>query len=262
MKPAELSGLVLTHGNRNNQKLYRQLSEICGQLVIVHDTRTVAFDRTSTYEITGVRDVEVTLVERQFDTFPKQRNAGIERAFGVWALSVDSDELLAPELIAEIADLEAEDGVDVYTMPRRETLFGKRLKVAGHSGSTTSVHPRLFKTKLRYNDFPLVHERFVGDEQLRVKTLAGALEHYPTENIVDIYRKAFRYGRLRGVSFAAEGLTHEYPKTAANLARYVAEDGVLGLAAAGIKIAYGLGVRMPSKLKQERIESPRALTTQ
>ncbi|MBI1952473.1 hypothetical protein HYS42_01965 [Candidatus Saccharibacteria bacterium] len=238
MKRAELSGLVLTHDQRDITKLHGQLSTICGQLIVVHDSRFGSFSETLLPQ-PSVR-TEVTVVERAFDTFPRQRNAGIEKALGAWVLSVDSDELITDELASEISNLEPSPSTDAFSFRRKEYMFGRPLSIAAPCGSTETLHPRLFRAGNRYQETPLIHERFINNERLELAVLSGKLEHLPTESLAALYKKAFQYGRLRAQS--AEGrLGSDHKQDASKLFEYVLKDGFSGLAIAGLKVAQALG---------------------
>lgn len=232
--------MVLTHGTREPSSPISELSEICEQVVIVQDSRFGDFDHSL---LSGVNlNCAVTVLERPFDGFPGQRNAGIEQAAGQWVLSLDSDERLSAELSHEIVALEPPDDVAIYAMPKQERLKGRPLKVANPSGLLNPLHPRLFRSNLRYAEQPLVHERFVNKGQHQIVPLNGYIEHFPDEGVFQLWFKAFKYGQLRS-SQAVEQGSFEYSELLSNLRQFILEDGLGGAAMVGAKIAYGLGVK-------------------
>lgn len=247
MQPPELSGLVLTHGERNPSLLIEQLSRLCGQVVVVVDSIGARNDPIST--LGPFPDCELTVIERDFDTFPGQRNAGIEKALGDWVLVADSDELLSPELAEEIAALEPSDAIDVYNLGRIEHLKDNELRVAHAFGS---LHPRLFRSFVRYAPEPVVHERLEVAPD-RVGSLRGKLQHFPEESYKALVLKALGYGREKGLCDQnQDGPEFSWFKIASTLPNFMLRrgfwrDGSKGLSMAFLQMSYRIGTRIGAR---------------
>lgn len=236
----QLSGLVLTHGERDPAPQVEQLLEVASQVVLVADGYR-ATERAHELGATVVGG-EITVVERAFDTFPDQRNVGIEKAVGEWVLALDSDEKLSDNLQAEIIDLEPDADTDVFAIPRRE-LFGGRAQ----RGRLYGPHPRLFRSHLRYAPQPVVHERFEDFGSLNIEDLQHELLHFPVEGRLSLLKKSFTYGR----QMAEHGGAAEefgWKQTLTTLPRRLVHggywrDGFNGAMLAAMEAAYRLGTK-------------------
>lgn len=246
MKASELSGLMLTHGERNPGQQIGQMAGYCGQIVIVHDSRGGNFDEKL---VPVDSDCEVVIVERPFDNFPNQRNAGIAEAMGKWILLVDSDEVVSSALANEITELNPPESAEIYGMERVDFLNGRPLKFARFHTPPKGLHPRLFRSSLQYGTQPASHPEFVGEHQTDIIPLKGVLEHHTAETTVELIRKCFHYGRLQwsqGQEGAGQGSGNlPYAKFARFLAGYIREDGLRGAAVGMMQVAYGMGLKFP-----------------
>lgn len=242
MRAADVSGLVLTHAERDPSATIGQLAEICNQVVVVNDARSGSFAPSTLGDVAN--DCNITVVERQFDTFAQQRNAGLARATGSWALLLDSDELLSPALSQEIGALAPDSETAVFGIERQEHLNGRRLAVSTHSGRIGLHHPRLFSSDLRYTEHPTPHPRLQDEYDLPTLNLTNKILHYPTIGILELWRKSFRYGR----QYDPSGRSDDGPSSRTilrNLTTFVREDGVYGAVMAGAVIAFGLAAQLP-----------------
>jgi len=196
---SDLTGLVLAHGDRDVVPTIASLEPIYDQVVIVNDLHNpVTWSRDQLSDsYTGA----VTSVDRFFDTFPEQRNAGLEKALGGWVLVVDSDETVSPQLIDELKELVPRVDTNVFVLPRREVIRGRELERVRIGGP----HPRLFRSHLRYASEPIVHERLQDWKPHDVGVLKGHLLHQRQDSISDLLRREFRYGKTFG-AFDVDGV--------------------------------------------------------
>lgn len=194
-----ISGLVLAHGERDIIPTITSLEPICDQIVVVNDLHNPA-----TWSVDQFGDSytgSVTTVDRFFDTFPEQRNAGLEKALGGWVLVVDSDETVSPQLVDELKDLVPRVDTNVFVLPRREVIRGRELERVRIGGP----HPRLFRSHLRYAPEPFVHERLQDWLPHDVEVLEGHLLHHRQDSVSDLLRREFRYGKTFG-KFDVDGV--------------------------------------------------------
>ena len=93
--------------------------------------------------------------QREFKSFPTQRNAALELARGDWILFVDADERVPSELAAEIRDLLSEGRQQRstdragYWIPRRNIILGKWMR---HTGWYPDYQLRLLRRGGAYYD--------------------------------------------------------------------------------------------------------------
>jgi glycosyltransferase involved in cell wall biosynthesis len=82
--------------------------------------------------------------QRKFINYSEQRNWAIDnlKMKHSWQMHLDSDEILSNELIKEILQLESEDDVDGYFIPRLTYFLGRPIY---HGGMFPVWHMRLFR---------------------------------------------------------------------------------------------------------------------
>lgn len=241
MRPPELSGLVLTHGERNPLIVIEQLATICEQVVVVHDVRSGS-NKIEDNQL--ARSNDITIIEREFDTFPAQRNAGLDKIRADWVISVDSDECLTLDLKEEIASLTPEPGKKIYSIPRQEVVRGKNLNTKLYC----DYHPRLFSSDLRYASQPEVHEELVGVDYSQAVKLTNPLVHYIEDSQTELMRKAVSYGRKW--RHGQNSRSYNNVQILATIPNYLLRhgywrDGIDGLGMAAVNFAFRVGTRLP-----------------
>lgn len=162
----------------------------------------VVVDQSST---DGTRDICSKYTDKIFVTEKKlmpepDRALAESKASGEWILYVDADEVVTPELAAEIEDTISKPAYDVYNMARRNYFLGKWIK---HCGWYPAYVPRLFrKGSVRFSD------------KLHVSTVplseAGYLKndliHYSYDSMEQYFEKFGRYTTLLARNIYGEGV--------------------------------------------------------
>jgi glycosyltransferase involved in cell wall biosynthesis len=105
----------------------------CDEVVVV-DSGSV--DRT----VQIARDLGARVIERPFDNFADQKNAGVAAASGEWVLLVDADERVSPDLAAEIRKTLEAPRARGYWVLRHNRIFGRWMR---HGMSAEDWHLRL-----------------------------------------------------------------------------------------------------------------------
>lgn len=169
----------------------------------------------------------VRLVEEPFQGFGKMHNLASQIASNDWILSIDSDEVLSPELIEEIHSLSL-NAQEVYSLNRCNYFQGKWMKCC--SGWYPDHVIRLYHRKTtRFTD-TAVHEAVIS-KGLKVVSLKGKCFHTPYRSIDSLLAKMQLYTAL----FAEqnEGRSSSLGKAlwkgfAAFLKNYLLKRGFLG----------------------------------
>ncbi len=134
----------------------------------------------------------VTIHTSPFLGFGPMHNYAVKLASHDWILSIDSDEVLTPELIDELHALEL-DPKKVYEIPRHNYFNGKWIKYCG------GWHPdhvvRLFHKKNGKFSDVLVHEKVESKEGL-ITSLSSPLKHTPYLRVGDFLNKMQLYSDL------------------------------------------------------------------
>ncbi|PYM29479.1 MAG: glycosyltransferase family 2 protein [Candidatus Rokuibacteriota bacterium] len=151
--------------------------------------------------VTIAREFTDRVVVRPWPGYAAQKNAALDLATGDWALSLDADEVVSPELRSEIAGVLASDGpADGYAVPRRNIFWGRWVR---HGGLYPDWQVRLFR-RGRGRFVPrAVHESVSVDG--RVERLVGHLEHRSYRDVSDFLARADRYSTLAADEAVAQG---------------------------------------------------------
>lgn len=170
----------------------------------------------------------VQIYQKPFIGFGKTHNLVSSLAKYDWILSIDSDELVSPELAQEILSLPL-DPKNIYSLDRHNYFNGKRMKCC--SGWYPDRILRLYnrnETQFTSDD---VHEQVIVGS-LKVVPLKGKLLHTPYPTIESLLHKMQFYSTLfaeqnRGKKSSSMGkaLLHG---TSAFFKNYFLKRGFLG----------------------------------
>ncbi|HEY3539363.1 MAG TPA: glycosyltransferase family 2 protein [Trinickia sp.] len=143
--------------------------------------------RDATVAIARARCARV-LVETDWPGFGPQKNRAVAALDTDWVLSIDTDEIVSPELARSIDEALRAPRASVYAVDRLSSFCGDWIR---HSGWYPDWIPRLFRRDAaRFSD-DLVHERLVFDGP--AERLEGKLLHYSYEDFETVLRKLDAY---------------------------------------------------------------------
>jgi glycosyltransferase involved in cell wall biosynthesis len=141
-------------------------------------------DTVSIAEAHGAR----VIAAPEWPGFGPQKNRAVAALSTDWILSIDTDEVVTPELAESILSAIRSPGADVYALDRLSSFCGQWIR---HSGWYPDWVPRLFKRgSARFSD-DLVHERLVFETP--AARLEGRLMHYSYEDFETVLRKLDAY---------------------------------------------------------------------
>lgn len=134
-------------------------------------------------------------------TYPKKKNWSLDTLpfRNEWVLIVDADEVVVPELAAEIARRTLADEADGFYLNMKYYFLGRRIR---HCGYSECWNLRLFKHGLgRYERMPVAPGSRTGDNEAHehvelngsVKRLVHELDHYAYPTIDSWVEKHNRY---------------------------------------------------------------------
>ena len=159
----------------------------CDEIVVLDTGST---DRTASIA-RSFANVSLHRLAAGFPGFGGARRHAVALAGNDWILSVDSDEVVSPELAAEISSLRLDSGF-VYTVPFHNYYNGKRITTCGWAPDR---HERLFNRKATNFCSSDVHER-VQTRGMGVIRLRHPIRHYSYRSPEDFLRKMGTYSRL------------------------------------------------------------------
>ena len=142
MQLADVTPLIITKNERPN--IARTLAALSwARRIVVMDSGST----DGTLEILRA-DPRITVVDRAFDTFAGQCNAGLEHVASEWVLSLDADYVFTSEVIAEIAALPDQPPADGYSARFQYWIYGKPIRGALYPPRTVLYR----RAKARYRD--------------------------------------------------------------------------------------------------------------
>lgn len=123
--------------------------------------------------------------------FLLNRQRAIDKATGAWILVLDADEIVTPQLSAEIKRAIVAKDKAAYWIPRLNYFLGESLKKGG-------VYPdyclRLFKRKAGYQPTNSLHDQIkVEAPTNEIGYLQNPLQHYPYPSFEVYLRKWIKY---------------------------------------------------------------------
>ena len=138
---------------------------------------------------------------RLFDR-ANNKNLNVNKSYGFeqlktdWIFYLDPDEIITPELAAEIKEAICSEEYVAYKLPRKNIFFGRWL---AHGGQYPDTQLRLFKRGFAAFPNKHVHERL----EVKGKTgrLKNAFEHHPYPELADYMRKMIFYTGFQGDFF-------------------------------------------------------------
>jgi glycosyltransferase involved in cell wall biosynthesis len=133
--------------------------------------------------------------------FGPQKNRALDLATSDWVLSLDADERLTPELLAEITATLANPGdTTCFAIPRLSWYCGRFIR---HSGWNPDYVNRLFQRGTARFSNDLVHERLIPSGA--VVKLKNQMLHYSFMNYSQVLQKIDRYSSASAEQAFAKG---------------------------------------------------------
>lgn len=135
--------------------------------------------------------LNVTVYTAPFTGFGPLHNLAANYASSDWILSLDSDEVLTPELAQEILDLSLNPH-SVYSFPFHNFFNGKHIKWCGWYPDR---HTRLYNKKSTQFSSDRVHERILQENLAEVE-LKHPVKHFSYRTTSDFLKKMHTYSDL------------------------------------------------------------------
>ncbi|OGG35556.1 hypothetical protein A2363_03470 [Candidatus Gottesmanbacteria bacterium RIFOXYB1_FULL_47_11] len=178
-----ISAVILSHNNETSIENTLTSLAFCDERIIIDDFST---DNTA-----GIaKKAGAVVYARSLNgDFAAQRNFGLEKAKGEWALFVDSDETVSAGLAKEIQNVVAIDCVGFY-VKRQDWLFGRKLL----HGETDRVRLLRLARRGAGKWVRPVHE--VWQIKGLTGTLDTPLDHFPHPNVAQFIDSVNRYSSI------------------------------------------------------------------
>lgn len=198
-----LSVLIITLNEERHIKSLLENIDFADEIIVID-----SFSTDKTVEIIKQFN-DVKLIQNQFINYTSQRNFAIDQAKNNWILFIDADEIVTPELKAEIlATIQDKDAANAYLIHRTFMFKNKKLQF---SGWQTDKIFRLFKkSDCRYNEDRIVHEKLIVNG--KIATLKHKIIHFSYTSFEDYKLKMYNYGVLKAQEKIKKGQKQSYLK--------------------------------------------------
>lgn len=165
----QLSVVIITFNEeRNLARCLESIKGIADEIVIVDSFSTDA--TASISERFGAR-----FIQHPFAGYIEQKNYALSQAKNDFILSLDADEALSPELIANILQVKSAWEADAYEMNRLTNYCGHWIR---HGAWYPDRKVRLFNRKSGQWGGMNPHDRFIPVSPDKVKHIKGDILHY------------------------------------------------------------------------------------
>lgn len=185
MNLPKISVTILT---KNSEKY---LKEILSPLAAFDEV--LLYDNGSTDRTFDIakKFANVTVLHETFEGFGPTHNKASQAAKNDWVLSIDSDEVVTPEMVKEISETALEAN-SIYSFPRHNYFNGKFIKWCGwYPDRQVRLYNRI---KTRFTNAQ-VHEEIMREGMTHVP-LKAPLVHYSYASIADFLTKMQAYSEL------------------------------------------------------------------
>ena len=194
MNKPDISLFIITKNEAQNVASCIQSAQDLVREIIVLDSDST----DGTAQI--CRELGAVVYNQPFENFTKQKNAALEKVTATWALSLDADETLTPELAAEIRQAVSSNKYDGYELPRVNDFLGKRMH---HSGIKKEYILRLVRTQKARFEGGKVHEKLVVSGP--TARLKNVFIHHPYNDIETYFAKFNKYTTLAAQTMYENG---------------------------------------------------------
>jgi glycosyltransferase involved in cell wall biosynthesis len=191
-----LSAIVITRNEAHNlDDCLQSMHGLVDEIIVV--------DSQSTDATVAIAQQHGAKVAQPADWpgFGPQKNRALDMATCDWVFSIDADERVTPELVAEMKHvLQTGRTTAAYKLPRLSSYCGKFIH---HAGWQPDYVLRLFKRGTAKFSDDLVHERVVTEQS--VVALQNHLLHYSYLNFSQVLSKVDAYSTASAKQAYARG---------------------------------------------------------
>jgi glycosyltransferase involved in cell wall biosynthesis len=198
---ASLSVTVITKNEAHNIGACLQSVAFADQIVVLDSGST-----DDTIQIAKSFGAEVS-ISQDWPGFGIQKNRALAMARSEWVLSLDADERLTPELLAEVQATLIAPRFDAYSCPRLSSYCGQYIR---HSGWYPDRVTRLFRRECASFSDDVVHEKLMTSRT--VGKLSFPLLHESFHDAESVLDKVNRYSTAGARSLLVRGKTSSLSK--------------------------------------------------
>ncbi|MCB0455399.1 MAG: glycosyltransferase family 2 protein [Aequorivita sp.] len=197
--PVKITALAITLNEAHNIEAYLKSLWFADEIVIID-----SFSTDETVALASKHE-KVSVFQREFDNFSKQKNFAISKAKNDWVTFFDLDEEITPALADEIIEKAKYPKAIAYFVKRDFYFMGKRIK---YSGLQNDYVVRFFNRNHCQYNANLVHETL--ETEGKTENLKTTLPHHTYKSFDDYTAKAHRYSALQAEMLYKKGKKPNY----------------------------------------------------
>jgi glycosyltransferase involved in cell wall biosynthesis len=180
-----LTGVVIARNEEKNLPLCLPLLKFCSQVLVVDNNST---DNT----VTTAQKLKVKVIRCHITgDYAAVRNFALDKVTTKWVLFVDADELVTPQLSAEITEVIKSPEYVGYFIPRKDFMWGSQL----HHGDTGKIRLLRLARRDAGKWQGKVHETWQVEHS--TGSLKNPLLHYPHPTLKEFLTSINHYSSLR-----------------------------------------------------------------
>lgn len=186
--------IITLNEARNIERCILSLGDLADEIVVLD-----AFSTDETAEICA--KYQVKFIQRNWEGYAASKNFANSLTSCDYILSLDADEALSTELLAEIKVEKKKGFSGTYAVNRMTNYMGKWIY---HSGWFPDIKTRIFPKEGSYWSGEYVHEVLVTQTNT-TSTFKNILAHYSYYSFEDHRARADKYSLLTAQKFYAAG---------------------------------------------------------
>lgn len=187
--------IITLNEARNIERCILSLSDLADEIVVLD-----AFSTDETAEI--CRKHGVSFHQRNWEGYAASKNYANSLTTCDYIFSLDADEALSTELLAEIKSEKKKGFSGVYSVNRLTNYMGKWIY---HSGWFPDIKTRIFPKKGSFWSGEYVHEELMTPSNATTTSFKNILAHYSYYSFEDHRARADKYSYLTAQKFYAAG---------------------------------------------------------
>lgn len=187
--------IITLNEERNIERCLSSLGDLADEIIVMD-----AFSTDKTAAICA--KYKVKFIQQAWKGYAATKNDANDLTQCDYIFSLDADEALSPELLAEIKAEKIKGFNGVYTVNRLTNYMGKWIY---HSGWFPDVKTRIFPKIGSYWSGEFVHEELKTPPNLQRTNFKSVLAHYSYYSFEDHRARADKYSYLTAQKFHAAG---------------------------------------------------------
>lgn len=185
-----------------------RIQECLKSVQILSDDIIVVDSGSTDDTVAKAREMGARVIFSDWKGFGPTKNYGNAKAINDWVLSLDSDEQISQNLLAELLTLDLKMDC-VYSIDRQNYYLDQVVKYSGWSPDWVI---RLFNKKdVEWND-SLVHEKLIIPDGTRIIKLHNQIIHNSYKSLKDHKDKIEKYASLRAQIWHRNGSAPSFGK--------------------------------------------------